>query len=127
MSVASEVTDGTLDPADLEAAAVAECRRLVGKVIGPDDALWPLQVEVCRGVLAADGIPANELAEWASVARRAEPSEPERDDEDAALTLCRRLFADDPAQGQIRWESQLALARDCQNNGGSDLGLTRRA
>jgi hypothetical protein len=29
-----------------------------------------LQVEVCQGVLAADGITADELTEWAAVARQ---------------------------------------------------------
>ena len=72
MAVGRDVAEGRLNPAALEAAAVAECRQLVGQVIGPGDALWPLQVEVARGVLAAGGVPANELAEWLAVQRQAE-------------------------------------------------------
>lgn len=72
MSVGRDVAEGRLSPAALEAAAVEECRQLVGQVIGPDDALWGLQLEVCRGVLAAGGVPANELAEWLAVAQAAE-------------------------------------------------------
>lgn len=70
MSVARDAAEGKLDPADLEAAAVQECRTLLGTVTGPDDPLWPLQVEVCRAVLAAGGIPADELSEWSAVARQ---------------------------------------------------------
>ena len=72
MDVAKQIADGTLAPAQLDAAAVAECRQLVGQVIGPDDAVWPLQLEVARGVLAAGGVPADEMAEWLSVQRQAE-------------------------------------------------------
>lgn len=72
MGVARDVAEGRLSPAALEAAAVAECRTLVGQVIGPDDAVWPLQLEVARGVLAAGGVPADELAEWLAVQRQAE-------------------------------------------------------
>ena len=118
MSVASEVTDGSLDPAELEAAAVAECRRLVGQVIGPDDALWGLQLEVARGVLAAGGIPAHELAEWTAVQRQAEPAVAGLNDEDAAaLAACQRLFSNDPAHGRIRRESQVAAAKAIAGSG----------
>lgn len=50
------------------------------------DALWPLQLDVCRAVLAAGGIPPDELAEWLAVARRGtEPdTEAGADDERAA-------------------------------------------
>jgi hypothetical protein len=69
MDVAEDVAAGTTDPADLERLAVAELTALVGHVVGPDDALFGLQCEIARGVLAADGIPVHELAEWLAVAR----------------------------------------------------------
>lgn len=73
MDVARRVAAGDLDAADLVGAAVAECRRLFGRVEGPGDALWELQVDVARQVLAVGGgIPAAELAEWAAVERAAE-------------------------------------------------------
>jgi hypothetical protein len=71
ISVAEDIREGRLDPVDLQQQAVAECKALLGTVVGPDDPLWAVQLEVCRGVLAAHGIPANELAEWLAVARRA--------------------------------------------------------
>lgn len=49
---------------------MAECRELFGTVAGPGDALWELQVEVARAVLAQKGIPADELSEWFAVARQ---------------------------------------------------------
>ena len=55
---------------------MAECSTLLGNVTGPDDPLWPLQVEVCRAVLAAGGIPADELSEWLAVARRCAAAAP---------------------------------------------------
>lgn len=81
MSVGRDVAEGRMSPAALEAAAVEECRALVGRVIGPDDALWGLQLEVCRGVLAAGGVAANELAEWLAVAQAAEVLPPATVDE----------------------------------------------
>jgi len=69
-SVAREAAEGRLSPAALQEQAVAECRKLFGTVAGPGDALWELQVEVARAVLGAGGIPADELAEWAAVARQ---------------------------------------------------------
>jgi hypothetical protein len=72
MSVADDIADGKLSPAALDAMALEECRQLFGKVAGPEDVLWDLQLEVARGVLAAGGIPANELSEWLGVARRRE-------------------------------------------------------
>jgi hypothetical protein len=67
LSIADEVAKGTLDPTSLEVAAVAECRTLFSTVAGPEDELWELQVDVCRQVLAAGGVPGDELAEWAAV------------------------------------------------------------
>lgn len=74
MSVAEDVAEGRLDPAALEAQAVAELRDLFGTVVCEGDPLWPLQVDVCRQVLALSGIPATELQEWAAAHRRS--SEP---------------------------------------------------
>lgn len=68
MSVALDVSEGRVAPADLDAQVLAECRALFGRVVGPGDPLWELHVEVARQVLmVGGGIPANELAEWAAV------------------------------------------------------------
>ncbi len=69
-SVARDIADGTLSPTDLEGQAVAELRALVGEVVGPDDPAWSLQCDIARQVLALDGVPADELAEWLAVARQ---------------------------------------------------------
>ncbi|WP_237073244.1 flagellar hook-length control protein [Mycobacterium avium] len=66
-SVARDIADGTLSPTDLEGQAVAELRALVGEVVGPDDPAWSLQCDIARQVLALDGVPADELAEWLGV------------------------------------------------------------
>ncbi|OHU35531.1 hypothetical protein BKG80_22405 [Mycobacteroides chelonae] len=71
-SVARDVSDGKLDPATMEAQLVTELRELFGTVVGAGDPLWDLQVQVASGVLAAGGIEANELSEWAAVAHRRE-------------------------------------------------------
>jgi hypothetical protein len=76
MSVANDITDGRLSPADLERTALDECRRLFGTVTGPENPLWSLHVEVCRQVLALRGIPANELSEWLGRARWSEQNLP---------------------------------------------------
>lgn len=72
MLVAKDVAEGRLDPAELNAAVVAECRELFAFVAGPGDPLWDIHVEVTRQVLALDGIPVDELAEWLAVTRRAQ-------------------------------------------------------
>ncbi|MBF9328241.1 flagellar hook-length control protein [Mycobacteroides chelonae] len=72
MSVADDAAEGRLDPATLESQLVEELHELVGSVVGEDDPLWPLQLDVARGVLAAGGLDASELSEWAAVARRRE-------------------------------------------------------
>ena len=73
-SVARDAAEGRLNPAALHDQAVAECRELFGTVAGPGDALWEIQVEVARAVLAQKGIPADELAEWLAAARPATPT-----------------------------------------------------
>lgn len=70
MGIASDAAEGKLSPADLEAQAVEECRSLFGTVT-VDGPLFPLQVEVARAVLAANGIPVDELQEWLAVASSA--------------------------------------------------------
>ena len=55
---------------------MTECRELFGTVL-------PLHVDIARQVLALDGMPADELAEWLAVARRrtGQPvTEPEPDE-----------------------------------------------
>jgi hypothetical protein len=82
MSVATDVAEGRLSPTDLETTAVMELRQLVGEVVGPGDPVWDLQVQIARGVLALDGVPADELSEWLAVARQraGEPlSQPDSD------------------------------------------------
>lgn len=72
MSVAGDIAEGRLPVSQLDAVVADECRALFGAVVGPDDALWALQVDVARRVLAAGGVPARELAEWLTVQRQAE-------------------------------------------------------
>jgi hypothetical protein len=69
-SVARDIADGRVSPSELEGQAVAELRDMVGEVVGPDDPAWPLQCDITRRVLALDGLPADELAEWLAVARQ---------------------------------------------------------
>lgn len=83
MSIADDAAQGRLDPAALEAQAVAELRKLFGAVVGPDDSAWPVQLDVARQVLALGGVPADELAEWLAVERQraGEPvSQPDPDE-----------------------------------------------
>lgn len=69
-SIARDVADGRLSPTALHDQAVAELREMVGTVVGPDDPAWTLQCDIARQVLALDGVPADELAEWLAVARQ---------------------------------------------------------
>jgi hypothetical protein len=71
LALAEDAAQGRCDPAELESDVAAVCRELFGDVRGPEDPLWGVQLDVCRGVLGARGIPADELAEWLAVARRA--------------------------------------------------------
>lgn len=72
LSVAEDIADGRLQPSQLDGEVASLCREMFAHVIGADDPLWELQVEVARGVLAVGGVPANELAEWLAVTRQAE-------------------------------------------------------
>ncbi|MCP9271136.1 flagellar hook-length control protein [Mycolicibacterium arenosum] len=69
-SIARDVAEGALSPTALQDQAVAELREMVGTVVGPDDPAWSLQCDIARQVLALDGVPADELAEWLAVARQ---------------------------------------------------------
>ncbi len=69
-TVARDVADGRLSPTELEVQAVTELQALVGTVVGPGHPVWPLQVDIARQVLALDGVPTDELAEWLAVARQ---------------------------------------------------------
>lgn len=71
MAIARDIAEGRLDPADLAAVTATEQREAFGRVAGPGDALWELHVEVARQVLAAGGVPVDELAEWVAVFRAA--------------------------------------------------------
>jgi hypothetical protein len=73
-SIARDVAEGRLDPAEVDRVAAEEFRRLFATVVGPEDPAWPAQVEACRGVLAAGGIPVGELSEWLGLARHREES-----------------------------------------------------
>lgn len=68
LSVAEDIAAGRLDPAAMEAEIADNCRELMGTVTGPDHPCWAVQLEVCRAVLAAGGLPAEEIAEWLSPA-----------------------------------------------------------
>lgn len=74
-SIATDAAEGRLNPEHLEQQMLTEVRALVGTVVGEDDPLWPLQLDVARGVLAAGGVPTDELAEWLAVQRRRENPE----------------------------------------------------
>jgi hypothetical protein len=73
MAVARDIAEGRVLPAQLEVSAAGKARALFGRVVGPGDPLWELQVDVCRQVLAVGGgIPVGELAEWVAVYRAAD-------------------------------------------------------
>lgn len=79
ISIATDITNGDLDPAALDAAVAAKCRELVGQVLGPDDdpAIWELQQDIARQVMAVGGCwPAHELYEWAAATALREGATP---------------------------------------------------
>ena len=67
VEIAKDVAAGRLNPFDMEGELLAEMRKLFAFVDGPDDPLWEIQMGVARGILGLDGIPYNELCEWAAV------------------------------------------------------------
>lgn len=120
-SLARDIADGGLSPSDLEAQAVAECRELFGTVAGPDDPLWELHRDIARQVLALDGVPADELAEWLAVARQrvGEPvaaveslplPEPDEAPDTAPEPETPACMADSPESGQA--EAAVASVAD---------------
>lgn len=82
-AVARDAAEGRLSSADLNQAVADECRELFGVVAGPDDPLWPLHVDIARQVLAAGGLSATEVAEWAAVLNR-RAGGPETPDDDVS-------------------------------------------
>lgn len=102
MSVARDAADGKLDPASLSDRAVSECRELFSDVVGQDDPLWPLHLDIARQVLALGGVPADELSEWAAALRHrdAEPSsepQPDGDPPEAVSTVSEALSPENDA------------------------------
>lgn len=69
MAVAQDAAEGKLDPSTLDAALADELREAFGDVVGGDDRLWQLQLDVARRVIALGGISADELSEWAAALR----------------------------------------------------------
>lgn len=102
-SVARDVTEGRLDPAALDHAVADECRVLFGEVVGADDQLWPLHLDVARQVLAADGLSADELSEWLAVAR-SRAGEPVT----APQPSINPLTADSPTSSAVSHEIDIA-------------------
>lgn len=72
MAIAEAITQEQMQPADLEVAAIDQCRELFATVYGPDDPLWSMQVDVIRQGLALGALSADEIAEWLAVARTRE-------------------------------------------------------
>lgn len=72
LSVAEAIGQGTMALDALEETTVAELRELFATVYGPEDPVWPTQLDVARQVLAFGGLGADELAEWVAVQRRRE-------------------------------------------------------
>jgi hypothetical protein len=72
MAIAEAITQEQMQPADLEAAAVEQCRELFATVYGPEDPLWSMHVDVIRQGLALGALSADEIAEWLAVARTRE-------------------------------------------------------
>jgi hypothetical protein len=73
--VLRDVELGVLKAADVQGRAVSVVREMVGQVNGPGYALWSLHLDICRQVLGAGGLSANELREWVAVQARREATE----------------------------------------------------
>lgn len=56
MSVAKDLAEGRLTADQFQSYAVTSCHELLSTVVGPSDALWDVQLGICRGVLAARGL-----------------------------------------------------------------------
>lgn len=73
VEVAKNIAEGSIKTADLEGFVTEKCRELVGRVVGPDDPLWSLQVYICKRVLeVGGGVSLDELREWVSVYEHSE-------------------------------------------------------
>ena len=73
LAVAEDLDSGKIDSADLDRQLRDELAAMFTNVVGPGDLCWELQVEVARAVLAVGGgVSADELSEWAAVARSRE-------------------------------------------------------
>lgn len=72
INVAEDIVAGRISLDELEAVAAERACLRCRTVSGPGDSHWPMQVDICRAVLAAGGIPPNELAEWTAVGRSRE-------------------------------------------------------
>ena len=68
-----QIENNQLDPATVEARAVAACKRLFGLVgSGPADPLWSTHADITKQFLGAGGLTADEIAEWLALQRRRE-------------------------------------------------------
>lgn len=139
MSIARDAAEGKLDPARLDERLADELGRLFSDVVGQDDSLWPLQLDVARQVIALGGVPADELNEWAAALRHrdAEPSsepQPYDDAPEAVSSLSVDLIAqdDDPLDADANVETQPAAAEpgssaedgcDCASTGPATITL----
>ncbi|MFA1701656.1 flagellar hook-length control protein [Mycobacterium intracellulare] len=119
MSIAKDAAEGRLAPTDLQTQAVAELRELFGTVVGPDDPAWPVQLDVARQVLAAGGIPADELSEWLAVARHraGEPLDrPESPDPDMSTAEPDTAASGPHSPGNVPELAELDLPADVQSD-----------
>jgi hypothetical protein len=107
-SVGRDVAEGRLDPAALDGAVTDECRTLFGVVVGPDDPLWALQVDIARQVLSLGGVSADELSEWLAVARRREVGKAEGTDVPAE-PISSASGPHSPDSGEHEPDSELAM------------------
>lgn len=80
LQLAEDLNDGKIDSAGLDIELASTCRALVGAVTGPDDALWPMQVDIARQAIALGALTADELSEWATVMRQRATEPPQTPD-----------------------------------------------
>lgn len=77
LAVTEDIDAGRIDPAALDVELIGQCRELFGVVAGPGDALWPLQLDIARQVIARGGVSVGELSEWQTVLRQRAAEKPE--------------------------------------------------
>ena len=80
-NVLQRLSSGRLEVADLERQTADEARIQFSTVEGPGDPMWESHVEIARRVLSLNGLPADEVGEWAAVIASAEAAE--REDSEA--------------------------------------------